>query len=140
MGFKEWLLSEMRSSSGKTVFYPPGANGVGLYPPAAYLAGAADAIYYMSIDDRIFKNSEWKIKHIAGAPSHNNMPSGEGSPWKISHIAGKPSAAKSGGLAMSLGDKGPFDISHIKGKPNAQTLGDFGLKSGEGHPFSIKHL
>ncbi len=70
--FGEFLnLVEGHRNAGKTGLYPLGYDGIGLYPPADLITSAADALYYLSQDDRL---SAWW----------------EGSPFDISHLPGKP--------------------------------------------------
>lgn len=70
--FSEFLnLNEGLRGGGKTGLYPLGYGGIGLYPPATMLTAAADALFYLSQDERF--SSWW-----------------EGSPFDISHIPGKP--------------------------------------------------
>ena len=91
MNFKEWLLKEGSNPGTKTGLYPLGYGGVGLYPPSWYPTRSADAIYYMSIDERIYKGHEGKpfdITHIAPR-SKEKMNSGESGTWNISHIKRK---------------------------------------------------
>jgi hypothetical protein len=113
--FKEWMIKE-GSEGSKTGLYPLGYGGVGLYPPQWYMTRSADAIFYVSIDERIPKNSDggkFDITHIPGGPT-KKANSGEGGMWDISHIKGKP--------------------SHLRRNS------DYAANSGEGEPWSIKHL
>lgn len=112
MNFREWLLKEGPTPTGKTGLYPLGYAGIGLYPPQAYLPGSADAIYYTSHDDRLsmaIEGPPHDISHIPGKPSSLKGVQGEGPPHKISHIKGKPSSLK-----PTTGEGSPFKINHIK--------------------------
>lgn len=56
---------------GKTGLYPLNYQGVGQYPPAYLLPASADAIYYISMDDRlqkIWEKEPFKIDHLAPHP------------------------------------------------------------------------
>jgi len=115
MEFKAWLV-EHEGTSGKTGLYPLGYGGIGLYPPQCYLTRSADAIYYLSIDERIYKAKDgppFDITHLPGKASHKSAEPGEGGIWDISKLPGKP--------------------SHLRPEPN-------GAKPGDGPPWSIKHL
>ena len=116
MHFKEWLINEMKATSGKTGLYPLGYAGIGLYPPSAYIPVAADTIYYMSVDERLFKYSEWKLKQqkVGGKPSHLKMPPGEVAPWDITKVPGKPSHQKIGDIAANPGEGEPWNIRILK--------------------------
>lgn len=87
MNFKEWLINEAQEGS-KTGLYPLGYGGVGLYPPQTYLTKSADAIYYFSIDERIYKgkeSGEFDITHLL-PKSKEKMNSGEGGIWDIRKV------------------------------------------------------
>jgi hypothetical protein len=56
---------------GKTGLYPLGYQGVGQYPPAYLMPASADAIYYISMDDRlqkIWEKEPFKIDHLKPTP------------------------------------------------------------------------
>jgi hypothetical protein len=142
MNFKEWLsqsdeiLLERSNSSGKTGLYPLGYGGIGLYPPQWYLTRSADAIFYLSIDDRIYKGKDggsFNISHIPGKPPQN-LNSGEKGLWKINHIKGKPSHPSQKDYAAKNGEKGLWKINHLKGKitykKNKEFVPDQGDKGG----------
>jgi hypothetical protein len=87
MKFREWLISE--TTAGKTDLYPLGYGGIGLYPPQDYLTHSADAILYVTMDDRIYKGIEgapFSILHIPGRPSSKINGQGEGPPFPIWQI------------------------------------------------------
>jgi hypothetical protein len=88
-------LHEGHRNAGKTGLYPLGYDGIGNYPPADIITSSADAIYYLSVDDRFA--SWW-----------------EGSPFDISHIPGKPVEPKEHGMPGIL--KPPRE-SKMPGKP-----------------------
>jgi len=59
------------ATSGKTGLYPLGYQGVGQYPPEYMLPASADAIYYISADERLQKCWEkepFKIDHLKPMP------------------------------------------------------------------------
>lgn len=88
MNFKEWLIKEGSNPGAKTGLYALSYGGIGLYPPQWYLTRSADAIFYLSIDDRIYKGEDggkFNIDHLPPA-SPKKMNSGEGGTWKINHI------------------------------------------------------
>lgn len=115
MNFKEWLLNERSNTSGKTGLYPLGYGGIGLFPPQWYLTRSADAIFYLSIDDRIYKSKD------------------KGS-FDISHLPGNSNTS------LNKGENGLWDISHLKGKPSHKTCKDYAAKNGEGEPWKINHI
>lgn len=114
--FKEFF-NEGTNPGAKTGLYPMGYGGVGLYPPQWYPTRSADAIFYMSIDERIFKSKDggqFSITHIPGGPP-KKANSGENGMWDISHIKGKPShLKKKSSYAASSGEGEPWSIKHIK--------------------------
>ncbi len=85
-------------TSGKTGLYPLGYQGVGQYPPEYMLPRSADAIYYISADDRLQKCWEkgpFKIDHLKPNPiwtkksgtklfvaATNKLPPGDVRPFK----------------------------------------------------------
>ena len=70
MEFKQWLITELKPTSGKTGLYALGYGGIGLYPLQYLMPVAADAIHYVSIDDRL------KLA----------LKDGDGNPWSIHHL------------------------------------------------------
>jgi hypothetical protein len=85
MNFREFL--ESSNPGSKTGLYPMGYGGIGLYPPSWYITRSADAIYYFTLDERIYKSQdggEFNIKHIPGEEKKQN--SGEGGAWNIKGI------------------------------------------------------
>lgn len=90
MKFKKWLnLKEGSNPGAKTGLYPLGYGGIGLYPPGWYPTRSADAIYYFSKDQRIYKGIE-------------------GPPFDITKIEGNPPTS------LNKGEKGIWNISHCK--------------------------
>jgi hypothetical protein len=93
ISFKKWLISES-SNSGKTGLYPLGYGGIGLYPPQSYLTRSADAIFYLSIDDRIYNSKDiFDISHLPDDSSHPVQPkksfalkSGDGGEYNIKKL------------------------------------------------------
>lgn len=94
------------------MLYPLGYGGLGLYPPSTWLSSAADAILYMTADERLFDN-------------------GVGPPWSIQHLPGPDPDPN-----PNCGTGGLFSIKHIPGPDPDPHFN----KAGEGSPFSIKHL
>lgn len=91
INFSDWfLLKESAGRPGnKSGLYPLGYGGIGLYPPAYWLPSAADAILYVSIDDRLFDNGikkPWSIEHIPGPTPYKTPNNGEGKPFSIEKI------------------------------------------------------
>lgn len=87
MNFKEFI-NEGSNPGSKTGLYPLGYGGVGNYPPSWYLTRSADAIYYLSIDERIYKGQEggqFNITHIP-PKSKEKMNGGEKGLWNISKL------------------------------------------------------
>lgn len=58
-------------TSGKTGLYPLGYGGIGNYPPAYMTPQSADAIYYISADERlqkVWEREPFKIDHLKPQP------------------------------------------------------------------------
>jgi len=115
MNFKEWLIKEGSNPGSKTGLYPLGYGGIGNYPPSWYLTRSADAIYYLSVDERIYKSQD-------------------GGSFSIRHIPGKIDQR------MNSGEEGTWNISHIKGRPSHKTQKNYAAKNGEGEPWDISKL
>ena len=113
MDFREWLIFEGSNPGGKTGLYPLGYGGIGLYPAQWYATRTADAIFYMSIDDRIYNAKDHKLKKLPGSVPEK-MNSGDGGAWDISHIGGEPSHKVGKDYAAKIGEDGIWDIRHIK--------------------------
>jgi hypothetical protein len=96
--FRVWLEAAGRPG-GKTMLYPLGYGGIGLYPPQDSLTHAADAILYVTEDPR--------LKYLGV----------EGHPHSIKHIPGGPSTEKNGYITHPPGEGEPFAINHLPGKP-----------------------
>ena len=90
--FNEYLvLKESRRTGSKTGLYPLGYGGVGLYPDADMMTQSADAVFYLSIDNRLFNNGDeapFSITHLPGHKQYEQPNSGENSPFDINHIPG----------------------------------------------------
>lgn len=116
MNFREWLVSEGSNPGAKTGLYPLGYGGVGLYPAAWYPTRSADAIYYMSIDERIYKGKEGGAFNITHLPPRSNekMNGGEGGVWDIRHLKGRPSHKAGHDNAANAGDGGIWDIRSVR--------------------------
>lgn len=140
--FKDWLINEGSNPGGKTGLYPLGYGGIGLYPPQWYPTRSADAIFYLSIDDRIYKSNEkgpFDITHLPGEVN-TKMNSGEGGLWDIKKIKGKPSHLKKGSFAAAYGEGEPWSIKKLKGKPTYTKNKDFIPDPGEGGIWNIKNI
>lgn len=112
MEFKKWLMEEGSNPGVKTGLYPLGYGGIGLYPPSWYPTRSADAIYYMSIDERIYKGKD-------------------GGKFDITHLPPKSKET------MSRGDQGTWDITHLKGGPTHKVGSEYAAKSGDGGAWDI---
>jgi len=117
ISFKHFL--EGTNPGAKTGLYPLHYGGVGLYPPQWYMNRSADAIFYVSKDERIFKSNDggkFSISHIPGG-ANKKANSGEGGMWNINHIKGKPShIKKNSDLAANAGEGEPWSIKHLRKK------------------------
>lgn len=134
LNFKEWLLSEASNPGSKTGLYPLGYGGVGLYPPQWYLTRSADAIFYLSKDDRIYN---FKTKKLV------KFNQGEEGLWDISHIPGnekKYSDDKKHGYAANCGEGGIWNIKHLKSGSSYKKNKDLVPDEGEGGTWNIKHI
>ena len=98
--FNEWVNLKESSSArpaAKSGLYPMGYGGIGQYPPAWWLPAAADAIFYVTQDHRLFDNGvrpPWSITHIPGPDDVKNPNQGEGGLFDIRHISGESSPPK----------------------------------------------
>lgn len=137
MEFKEWLIISENSNPGaKTGLYPLGYGGIGLYPPQWYITRSADAIFYLSSDDRIYNFKTHKMVN-------KYLNSGDGGLWNIKHIPGPedtPKKPDKNGMIMNNGEGGMFNINHIKGKPTCNKSDEFIPNQGEGGIWNIKHI
>ena len=87
MNFKEWLLKEGSNPGSKTGLYPLGYGGIGLYPPSWYPTRSADAIFYLSVDERIYTSKDSKtLDNLPKEGSKNNLNIGEEGTWSIKHL------------------------------------------------------
>lgn len=126
LGFKRWMAGVVEEGSNpgaKTGLYPLGYGGVGLYPPQWYPTRSADAILYLSIDERIYKGKEggsFDITHIPGKVN-SSMNSGEGGIWDISGIRGSRGNASDSKAANE--NAGSFAIVGCEDSPNYQVWG-----------------
>lgn len=111
--FKNWFKINEGKTSGKTGLYPLGYGGIGLYPLQTYLPGSADALLYISLDNRLYDN-------------------GDGPPFSIKHIPGEPKNYGDG----NNGTKAPFDIRHISGPEPIKKF----YTAKDNYPFSITHI
>lgn len=136
MQFKNWFnINEASNGGSKTGLYPPGYGGIALYPPQWYLTRSADAIFYLSIDDRIYNFKNHKMVDTS-------LNTGEGGLWNIKHIPGGGDQAKptKDGMGINNGEGGMWSIKHIKGAPSYTKNKEFIPDAGEGGMWSIKHI
>ena len=125
--FGKWLedklVTEGSNPGSKTGLYPLGYGGVGLYPPSWYLTRSADAIFYLSQDERIYDAKEGKLKGLPGEvpnkmnggnPPQKNYAAkyGDGEPWSIKHLKGAPKPHK-GDFVPKQGEGGIWDITGV---------------------------
>jgi hypothetical protein len=72
ISFFEYLsIINEGKTSGKTGLYPLGYGGIGNYPPEYAIPGSADAIYYISADERlqhVWEKEPFKIDHLKPIP------------------------------------------------------------------------
>lgn len=144
LDFRRWLGSavcEGTNPGAKTGLYPLGYGGVGLYPPQWYPTRSADAIFYLSIDDRIYKGKDggsFDITHMPG-DVNSSMNRGDDGIWDISHLKGSPSHRVGSDLAAKNGDGGIWSIRRLKG--NKDMSGPAYIPSGgEGGVWDIRHI
>lgn len=142
MKFKEWLFRQEYNMSegatrtaGKSIHYPLGYGGLGLYPPSWYIPYSADSILYLSIDERLYSNGDgppFDIRHLPGHKKYKNPNNHDKAPFDISKLPGDNGWKK----YDKAGDKCPFDISKLPGSKDCKKYD----KAMDGPPFSIKHL
>ena len=100
LGFGRFLdLKEGNSrTAAKTLLYPMGYGGLGLYPPLHFFPVAADAVLYISKDERLFCNGDgppWDIRHIPGHKQYGDgINNGESEPWNIKKVPGEAKEPK----------------------------------------------
>jgi hypothetical protein len=117
--FEEFVLLKegARNSSSKTGLYPLGYGGIGLYPLADYLTHAADAVVYVTQDERLYHNGDkapFDITHLPGHKQYGDaINNGDKAPFCIDHLPPPPAES----CKMNVGDKKPFKIDHLPGKP-----------------------
>jgi hypothetical protein len=137
MNFREWLVNEGSNPGAKTGLYPLGYGGIGLYPPQWYLTRSADAIFYLSMDERIYSASDKKLKNLPGKVPES-LNAGDDGSWDISHLGGKPSHPIGKDYATNAGEKGIWDITHLKGgKENPAASKDYAANMGEKGTWDI---
>jgi hypothetical protein len=131
MDFRKWMeqtesVTEGSNPGAKTGLYPLGYGGIGLYPPQWYITRSADAIFYMSIDDRIYRAKEggqFDITHIP-EKSPEKMNHGDGEPWKIKHLKQTtPSNLLGKNYVPAPGDGGLWNIKKLKESAESSVLG-----------------
>jgi hypothetical protein len=143
MNFKEWLTNEGSNPGAKTGLYPLGYGGIGLYPPQWYPTRSADAIFYASIDERIYKGKDGGKFDISHLPpkTKETMNAGEKGLWDISHLKGHPSHPINKDYAAKIGEKGVWDITHLKGgKSHPAFSKDYGANIGEKGTWDISGI
>lgn len=88
---KQPLLAEDFRS--KTPLYPMGYGGIGLYPLSWFMPYSADAVLYITQDERLYCNgdkSPFDISHIPGHKQYGDkVNNGDGHPWNIKDMPGK---------------------------------------------------
>ena len=122
MNFKNWLHNQEKQylegntrTAGKTLLYPLGYGGIGLYPTAWYMPYSADAVYYISNDERFSKNGDgppFDIRHLPGHKQFKNPNNGDGPPHDISELPGKVNYKK----YFTAKDGSPSSIKHLPEK------------------------
>ena len=122
ISFDQFL--EGHRNAGKTGLYPLGYDGIGNYPPADIITSSADAIYYLSIDDRFaswWEGKPFSIEHIPGKPVPHKEVDLEGvlKPMKPSKMPGKSTKHK--GHGMPGVERKPAE-SPLPGKPEKNCL------------------
>jgi len=144
LDFRGWIeksVLEGTNPGAKTGLYPLGYGGIGLYPPQWYPTRSADAIFYLSIDDRIYKSKDggsFDITHLPGKVN-NSLNRGEDGVWNISHIGGSQSHPSGKNFAAKNGDGEPWSIKHIKGGKDVAGP-EFVPAAGEGGMWNISKV
>lgn len=116
LSFGEYVLlreSSARRPAAKSLLYPLGYGGLGLYPPQTWLSAAADAVLYITQDERLYNNKDAPpddIRHIPGHKQYDNPNTGTDEPFSIKHIPG-PEPDK---RFHTAGEGPPFSITHLK--------------------------
>ncbi len=124
ISFDDFLTLNENRASSKTGLYPFGYDGIGNYPPAYLLPASADAVYYLSIDDRFAKWWEgppFNIKHIEGdpvEPKGHKMPGIE----KKHDPHGMPGKTKKPNIKLPSGNVRKPEESPLPGKPTRDCL------------------
>ena len=92
MEFKLFVEDEMRTA-GKTVLYPLGYGGIGLYPDAAMMSRSADAVLYLTSDKRLYNNGDSAPFSLKSLPGHqqygDKINNGEKKPFSIESVPEK---------------------------------------------------
>lgn len=90
LGFKNYLINEERRTAAKTGLYPMGYGGIGLYPPQDWMPYSADAVLYVTQDERLYNNGDKAPFDITHLPGHKQCGDrcnrGENKPFLIKHI------------------------------------------------------
>lgn len=109
------LKEGSRAPSSKTGLYPLGYGGIGNYPLADYLTHAADAIFYVSIDDRLYHNGDsapFDISHLPGHKQYgDDVNNGDSKPFCLDNLPGHKTYCN-----PNNGEKQPFSIEKIPGE------------------------
>ena len=88
---QDFVFEDFRS---KTPLYPMGYGGIGLYPLSWFIPYSADAILYITQDERLYCNGDgppFDIRHIPGHKQYGDkINNGEGKPFDITELPGKP--------------------------------------------------
>lgn len=98
--FSKYLLLKEASTrtASKTGLYPLGYGGIGNYPDAWWIPASADAMLYITQDQRLFHNGDNppnSIKHLPGHKQYGDkVNNGEREPFSIQNIPGKSIPSK----------------------------------------------
>ena len=117
------LMEASRRPGTKSGLYPLGYDGIGNYPQADIITRAADALYYMSQDHRLFRywdGSPFSITNVSGSdeivkPKNHGMPGKE-------EGYGPPQAIPQPKYKLPPGDIRTPKESPLPGAPKADNL------------------
>lgn len=92
LGFSDYVMlrEDFRS---KTPLYPLGYGGIGLYPTQYFIPYSADAVLYITQDERLYTNGDGPPHDIRHLPGHkqygDKCNNGEGEPFAIKDVPGR---------------------------------------------------
>jgi hypothetical protein len=113
ISFFEYLaIIKEGATSAKTGLYPLGYGGIGNYPPEYAIPSSADALYYISADERlqkVWEKEPFKIDHLKPIPIWNKK---QGKQLFVAATAKLPP----GNVVPPKGTTLPGDIKPINGK------------------------